>query len=174
MLRNLMSAISVALGAGIIAIYTSIWLDMTSYVSHKDVMKSKENFSLHEISTLSACPERRARFYIQMGLVDRPVGTGKGAHYTSRHLEQLLTVLRMKSTGLSLERIREFVHGQDEVTSAPKAQTPGEVNVWSRIYVSEGVELHIEPGSAGLTPEQIRSLMREVLAVYDRIHRREK
>ena len=51
--------------------------------------------------TLVEMNKRKIRFYIQKGLIDRPEGTGKGAYYTHRHLEKLLTVRKWKEACLS-------------------------------------------------------------------------
>jgi hypothetical protein len=40
------------------------------------------------------------------------------------------------------------------------------VEVWSRVTVADGLEVHLEPGRAGLTPEQVRSFIRGVAALY--------
>ena len=44
--------------------------------------------------------------------------------------------------------------------------TPGSVEVWSRVTVADGLEVHLEPGRAGLTPEQVRAFIRGMAALY--------
>ena len=39
----------------------------------------------------------------------------------------------------------------------------------SHIHLADGVELVIEPGQAGLTPEQLRRFAREAIAAFNRI-----
>ena len=130
--------------------------------------KETQKFNLDELCTLVDLPRRTVRFYIQHGLVDRPEGAGRGAHYTTRHVDQLLTVKKWKQAGLSLERIRELVDGEGIPVPLP-AVKPGQVAVWSRVHVADGVELHIEPKRAGLSPEQLRGLVGEIMAAYERI-----
>jgi len=125
--------------------------------------KERRQFNLNELCALVDLPRRTVRFYMQHGLADRPVGSGRGAHYTLSHVDQLLTVKKWKQAGLSLERIRELVDG-GEVRVPPPPVKPGQVEVWSRVHIADGVELHIEPGRAGLDPEQLRALIREVMA----------
>ena len=50
--------------------------------------------SLDELASLAGLTARTVRFYIQQGLIDRPAGEKRGAHYLARHLEQLLLVRR--------------------------------------------------------------------------------
>ena len=66
-------------------------------------------YSLQELAALVELPERTVRYYIQLGLVDRPEGETRAARYGERHLEQLLEIRKWQRAGLSLERIRELV-----------------------------------------------------------------
>ena len=125
-------------------------------------------FSLDELATLAGVTPRTVRYYISEGLLDRPEGEKRGAHYVERHLEQLLRVRRWSEAGLSLERIRELRQGALE-DPPPRTVAPGTVEVWSRVTLADGLELQIEPGRAGLTPEQVRALVREVQAAFRRV-----
>jgi hypothetical protein len=40
------------------------------------------------------------------------------------------------------------------------------VEVWSHLVVADGLEVTIEPGRAGLTPEQVRAFFGGVQALY--------
>lgn len=127
-------------------------------------------FSIEDLSALSGLPVRTVRYYIQEGVVDRPEGVRRGAWYEHRHLEQLLAVRRWQAAGLSLDRIGELVRRHtDDVDAPPPVRRPGDVEVWSHVALAEGLELLIEPGRAGLTPEQLRRLAAECLQVADRI-----
>ena len=105
------------------------------------------------------------RFYIQQALVSRPEGAKRGAFYTRRHVEQLLMIRRWTDAGLSLDRIRELVAGVPE-DPPPVAAKPGSVEVWSRVTLADGLEVHLEPGRAGLAPEQVRALVRAIADAY--------
>jgi hypothetical protein len=43
------------------------------------------------------------------------------------------------------------------------------VEVWSRITLADGVEIQVEPGRAGMTPEQVRAFIQAVTAAYRRV-----
>lgn len=122
-------------------------------------------FSLDELATLAGLTPRTVRYYIQQGLVDRPEGEKRGAHYLARHLEQLLQVRRWVDAGLSLERIAELVDGAP-ADPPPRAARPGSVEVWSRVTLADGLEVHLEPGRAGLSAEQARALVRRITEAY--------
>ena len=145
----------------------------TLLLYHLSVMKKEtQKFKLDELCALVDLPRRTVRFYLQHGLVDPPEGAGRGAHYTTQHVDQLLTVKKWKQAGLSLERIRELVEG--EGTPVPPAAKPGQVAVWSRVQVSDGVELHIDPRRSGLSPEKLRALVGEIMTAYERIQEEEE
>jgi DNA-binding transcriptional MerR regulator len=139
-------------------------------------MKNEINkFTIDEICALVEMNKRTVRYYIQKGLVNRPVGIGKGAFYNRRHLEQLLSIRKWKTAGLSLERIQDILAGEkdggasDKPVPPPLGKKQGAVEVWSHLYVGDGIELNIEPRRAGLSPEQVRVLFREIMSLYKKI-----
>jgi DNA-binding transcriptional MerR regulator len=92
----------------------------------------------------------------------------------------LLAIRKWKTAGLSLERIQEILAGDKNADQnlkpipPPRPKKTGSVEVWSHLYVSDGIELQIEPGRAGLSPEQVRALFREVTNFYDKLKKGEK
>lgn len=129
---------------------------------------SDERFALDELASLAGVTPRTVRYYIAEGIVERPVGEKRGAHYLRRHLEQLLLVRRWTDAGLSLDRVRELLAGAPE-DPPRRATPPGSVEVWSRVTLADGLELQVEPGRSGLSPEQLRALVRGVTAVYRQV-----
>jgi len=133
-----------------------------------DEAPTAERFSIDELSTLAGVTPRTVRYYIAEGLIDRPQGEKRGAHYVRRHLEQLLLIRRWTDAGMSLDRVRELSAGAPE-DPAPRSTAPGSVEVWSRITVADGLEVHVEPGRAGLPADQVRSLIRGITALYRQV-----
>lgn len=133
---------------------------------------SEKTFTLDELCTLTDLTKRTVRYYMQMGLVERPVGETRAAHYTSRHLDQLLRVKQLTEAGVSLERIREVMAGGD--TPIPTRQRrPGSIEVRSHLFVAPGLEIQISPEEAGMTPEQVRAFVREVMQAAERVMRKD-
>lgn len=124
-----------------------------------------DRYSIDELSTLAGVTARTVRYYIAQGLLDRPLGETRGAYYVERHLQQLLQIRRWTESGLSLDRIRELRAGALD-DPPPRPVRPGTVEVWSRVTLADGVELQVEPGRAGLSPEQVRAFVRAVQAAY--------
>lgn len=126
--------------------------------------------TLDDLSALTELPLRTIRYYIQQALVDRPIGEKRGAYYTARHVEQLLTIRKWQTAGVSLERIREILQEPPSgLLPPPRPRSPGTVEVWSHLVIADGVELTLEPGRAGLSPEAVRTLARSVMALYQQI-----
>ena len=147
----------------------------TPIVSRSSVMKNEpKKFTIDDICALVEMNRRTVRYYIQKGLVDRPEGVGKGASYSHAHLEQLLAIRKWKTAGLSLDRIQDILAGEKEggnhrPVPPPLPQKPGMVEVWSHMHIGDGIELHIHPGRAGLSPEQVRTLLKEMMNLAQRI-----
>jgi len=122
-----------------------------------------KQFPFNDLCTLVEMPGRTVRYYIQQGLVDRPEGAKRGSYYTHRHLHQLLTIRKWQQAGLSLERIREILLETDDGGDVPPRPhgKPGDISVRSHITLAPGVTIVVDPTEAGLSPEQMRKLVRE-------------
>jgi len=126
------------------------------------------SYSIDDLAALAGLPRRTVRYYIQLGLVDRPIGETRAAYYTPAHLDQLLTVAKWSRAGLALDRIGELLRAPQVPPSLAPPRV-GTVEVRSHLTLADGVELVVEPGRAGLSPEQVRRLFREALALYAKI-----
>jgi hypothetical protein len=80
----------------------------------------------------------------------------------------LLLIRHWTNAGLSLDRVRELQAGSPE-EAPPRPVKPGMVEVWSRITLSDGVEIQVEPGRAGITPEQVRAFILGVTEAYRQV-----
>lgn len=126
------------------------------------------SFSLADLCVLADLPTRTVRYYVQMGLVDRPEGETRAARYGARHLDQLLQIRKWSAAGVSLERIRELLHGEPPPAPA-RFRAAGSVEVRSHVTVTDGVEIVIDPGRAGMSPAQVREFIRAVMAAHARV-----
>ena len=117
----------------------------------------KIRFSIKELAKLSGLTERTVRYYMEKGLVDRPVGQRKAAYYLDRHLEQLRTVKRYREAGFSLERISRLMK-EGEVFDLAKAGESVSQRLLVRYAAAEGLELTVDPESSGLSLADVREL----------------
>ena len=122
------------------------------------MIMTERTYTLDELCNLTGLSKRTIRYYIQMGLVDRPEGEKRTAFYLTKHLESLLRVKRLAAQGMSLEKIRM---GGDEVPQNElKSLEPGTVEVRSHIYLAPGIELVIDPATSGLDSQSLREFVR--------------
>lgn len=128
----------------------------------------ESTFSLEQLSALTDLPLRTIRYYIQLGLVERHEGDRKHARYTQKHIDQVLQVRSLADQGTPLERIKQLIHGIS--TPPPSPKSAGDISVISKVFVAPGVELHLEPQTAGLTPEKLRKFVRTVLSNWEEIN----
>ena len=125
------------------------------------------------------------RFYVSVGLLDRPEGTGTAATYHYRHLLQLLAVKIRQREGQSLEKIREELRGvtgdalERRVAGSLEPALTARVDQairrdddpllsWRRIPVAEGIELHVREDSAGADDDVAVSMREAVRAALGR------
>lgn len=148
-------------------------LDYDSWKWHKQTMHSDDRpaqdriYSVDELTAASGLPRRTIRYYIQLGLVDRPVGETRAAHYGWQHLSRLLRIRELTERGHSLEQISRLLNGPPrEVRVGP---TPGTISIQSRVHLAPGLALTIDPDVANLSTEQMRLLARDALRAYERL-----
>lgn len=123
-------------------------------------------FSLDELCGLTGYPKRTIRYYIQIGLIARPVGEARAARYTEEHLQQLHRIRKLATAGMSLGGIREVLAG-GEPPIPLRQRLPGTAELRNHVYVAPGMEFQIAPEEARLTPEQTRDFIREVIKLAD-------
>ena len=125
-------------------------------------------YNFEELCALSGLSSRTLRYYIQIGLVDKPIGQTRAAHYLSSHLEKILRIKQLSESGISLERIREVLSG-DPLVLPERTKRPGHIEVRSHLWVTDGIELQVSPETAGLSPEELRKFLKVVLEAYEQI-----
>jgi DNA-binding transcriptional MerR regulator len=128
-------------------------------------MSNPDQHPLSELCVLADLPVRTVRYYVQNGLVDKPLGETRAARYGAKQLEQVLLIKKWTAAGVSLDRIRELLQGEEAPVPA-RVRKAGSVEVWSHLYVADGLEVVIEPGRAQMSPEQVRAFTRGVMALY--------
>ena len=126
---------------------------------------SPDSFSLDELCVLTDLVKRTVRYYVQIGLVSRPQGETRAARYDAKHLEQLLLIKKWTAAGVSLERIHDLLRGEDAPVP-PRPRTPGAIEVCSHVLIADGIEVVIDPGRAGLSPEQLRRFVKGMMQAY--------
>jgi DNA-binding transcriptional MerR regulator len=122
-------------------------------------MQTDARYAIGDLATLGGVSRRTVRYYVQEGLLPPPLGVGRGNHYTGEHLEQLLRVKAMQEAGRTLEEIRRAL-GQRGARPAPAAaeDQPPARELWRRVMLAPGVELHVASGARMPSPAKLQEL----------------
>jgi len=115
-------------------------------------------FSIDELCNLTGLTKRTVRYYLQISLIEKPLGEKRGSYYEERHLNQLLRIKQLSEAGVSLERIR-LVLGGEEAPVLTSMQAVGSVTVKSHLLLAPGLTVVIDPHEARLNPERLRQLI---------------
>ncbi len=125
------------------------------------------DYSIGQLAELAGVTVRTIRYYAAEGVLPPPATAveGRYARYTQSHLNCLRLILRLKESFLPLSEIKRRIcvlseseiesQLQSEPDSIPTSQialstsvsdrsTPKHREVWERVSVSEGVELHLQ------------------------------
>lgn len=125
--------------------------------THAPTPRAEERLSLETLSARSDIPIRTIRYYIQRGLLTRPLGEKKGAYYVHAHLETLLQIRRWIAAGTSLDGIHERLNlsadAQPKVLTAPP---PRRLHAYE---LAPGISIQIDTQLAKLSEQQIKHLL---------------
>lgn len=98
---------------------------------------------IEELADRAGVSRRTVRYYVQRGLLPSPTGLGRGKHYTAQHLEVLVRIRELQEQGVSLTDIQASQSAPAEpAPPAAPAAAPAQ-SLWTRVAVSEDVELHV-------------------------------
>jgi DNA-binding transcriptional MerR regulator len=105
-------------------------------------------YAIGDLADLGGVSRRTVRYYVQEGLLPAPFGIGRGNHYGPQHLAQLLRVKALQEAGHTLDEIRRVLNGHEfdqiaALRAVPPAASPLAREVWRRIMLAPGVELHV-------------------------------
>ena len=155
--------------------FRHLFLSVSVSYTTGEMSNDGDRLAIDELCALVNLPRRTVRYYIQEGLVDRPVGAKRGAYYTRRHVEQLMAIRTWQRAGLNLERIRELVAEGDGRSPLPPPRRPrrGDVTLRTHVTLGPGVELVIDPQEAGLSAAVVRALARRAAALIDELRKEE-
>jgi len=126
-----------------------------------------ERYAVGELADRGGVSRRTVRYYVQEGLIPAPHGVGRGDHYGREHLDRLLQVKALQEAGRSLDEIRQLLHGGAAAAARPLVAVarPLPREVWRRVTVAPGVELHVSDDVRLPSPARLQEL-----AAWCRLH----
>jgi len=132
-----------------------------------------EGFNVGELADAVGLTRRAIRFYVQQRLLPAPLGRGRGRHYDHSHLERLRRVMELQVAGHSLDAIRRILDGGAEAPSVTPPTKPTRqrralmsAELWTRLRVASGVELHFDAAAHSPTAEQLLELRSAIASVF--------
>lgn len=117
-------------------------------------MTSTARYAIGDLARLAGVSRRTVRYYVQEGLIPPPLGVGRGDHYTSGHLDDILRVKALQEAGRTLDEIKRAEPGTGPRAAAP----PPQRSVWRRITLLPGVELHLADDIRLPSPGRLQEL----------------
>ena len=131
-------------------------------------MTSAARYAIGDLARLAGVSRRTVRYYVQENLIPAPLGVGRGNHYGSEHLEQILRVKALQEAGKALDEIRTGPAAR--VASRIRAPLEAERisperSIWRRLTLAPGVELQIAGNVRLPSPGRLQEL-----AAWCRLH----
>jgi DNA-binding transcriptional MerR regulator len=115
-------------------------------------VSNEDRFGVEELAALGGVTRRTVRYYVQEGLLQAPLGVGRGRHYGPEHLARLQAVKALQEEGRSLDEIRRELEGSGRRAAAAVLPPPSVArSAWTRLEVVPGIELHVS-GQRRLPP----------------------
>ena len=116
-----------------------------------------------ELADSAGLSRRAIRFYVQQELIPAPLGRGRGRHYDATHLQRLRRIAELQSAGHSLDAIRKILISGE--AAPPPSAAPGRAagpslsaELWTRLHLIEGVELHYDAAKFNPPVEKLLAL----------------
>jgi DNA-binding transcriptional MerR regulator len=118
-------------------------------------------YAIGDLADLGGVSRRTVRYYVQEGLLPPPLGVGRGNHYGTEHLDQLLRVKAMQEAGRTLDEIRIALDGGQRLAAATGSLdvTPPPRTLWRRVALAPGVELHVSSDVHLPSPARLQELV---------------
>ncbi|MDR3153127.1 MAG: helix-turn-helix domain-containing protein [Deltaproteobacteria bacterium] len=132
----------------------------------------RKTYTVAELESITAFSRRTIRHYVNVGLVSRPMGEGRGSYYTAAHLRELLDIRSLTDEGLTLEAAGARIRQERMRGMASTARKPGVIQVQSRVCLAPGVDLVVSPEESAFSAEEIREIARSCVSAARKISKR--
>jgi DNA-binding transcriptional MerR regulator len=133
-----------------------------------------DRMSIDELADQAGLTRRAVRYYVQQKLLPPPLGVGRGKHYDATHLERIRRLRELQTAGYALDDIRRILDGGEAPEPAPTARAKlrptGEAELWTRLKISDGLELHLDLKRFNVDVAQLaaaRELLRAAFGLND-------
>jgi DNA-binding transcriptional MerR regulator len=66
-------------------------------------------YTIDQICEMTGVPRRTVRYYVEEGLLERPIGRGRGGNYLDSHVERLRKIKSLQEQGWTLSSIERHL-----------------------------------------------------------------
>lgn len=115
----------------------------------------QDHLTLGEIAAVAGLPARTIRFYIARGLLNGPVKGGRGAAYTTEHLDRLERIKSLQSDGHTLAEIARLLGGP---SPEPEVSPP---SAWWQHAIGDDIVVWVKAGAAPWRTKRVRAAIDE-------------
>jgi len=115
--------------------------------------QNHEELTLRELAARSGVPARTIRLYISRGLLPGPLRAGRGAAYSSGHLEKLAGIRRLQGEGLTL---REIAQRLEPATGRARLPEP---SAWLNFKVADDVVVLVRADASPWRARRIQTAL---------------
>ena len=75
------------------------------------------SYKVSELAQKAGVTKRTIHYYISKGLLMPPNGSGVSSTYDDSHLERILLIKKLQAQYMPLNKIREYIFGEDDVST---------------------------------------------------------
>ena len=118
----------------------------------------KDSWTLAELAEETGLAPRTIRFYIARGLLNGPAVAGRGAFYSTGHLETLEKIRKLQARGLMLADISRVLAGAKEAKELPAPEA------WQSYRLGGDVVVAVRAGAAPWRLKRIHEGLRRFAA----------
>ena len=127
--------------------------------------------TIGELADAAGVSRRAVRFYIHRGLLHPPTGLGRGSYYDQSHLDRLRRIGELQQAGHSLDAVDRILKGgavPPPPAPAPAPRPSVRAELWSRIRLAEGIELHFDVTRHQPTAESVLAIRQALASAFGR------
>jgi len=100
-------------------------------------------YSIDLLSKITGFSKRTIRYYIEIGLLDPPIGACRGSYYTEKHLSRLETIKLWTNNGVPVTQIKYLISNKDNDLYRDE-QNIILTTKWERYKLNDDIEINFK------------------------------
>lgn len=102
-------------------------------------------YNIETLAKMTGLTRRTIRYYIQRGLLDPPLGGGRGSYYTDDHLAQLERIKKWSVQGVPIIHMKAMLSGRKPQITVD-LPAGAKTTLSEQFIISDGIMLTFRPG----------------------------